>query len=631
MINISKTIILLISFITISSYSKDCKSEDIKKVKYGKVTKEELLMKTYELDTAAQAVVLYEYAEFIPERFMFFQQIRVKVLKKNATDIASMVFEGRVKANLKGCTYNLENGEIVKTKLKSESIFEEQVIADYYQTRVAMPNVKEGSVFEIEIEQESIPSSFEIQRSIPVVYGAVVFPRHQDINIRIKEIGYLGYAFKGDNVWIVKDMPAFKSEPYIISENDYRVRLEFELISYMFTTTNNIIQDSFATSWENVAEKLEDSKFLGAKIKELSLYINDLADSIKAKSKNDDEKLKNAYDAIRRIHWNKQPSCYVSQDLKKTFQQREGNTADINLNLIVLLKKLDFKSYPVALSTRSNGKLSKFAPSLSKINYVIAAVDLPNGTKYLDASDEFVPLGMIPDRLYGCVGLPLIDEKHKNTIVIEPTQKDKKVTFSNLKIDSTGNINGKIAINRVEYNAVDFKNMLKGKPDQDTYIRELESDNAGWIISNYKFNNLNDPYSDFTSEYDVSYSTSIGMNDLLVFNPMVFVKMNNNPFKSDKRNLPINYYEPIEYSSIVNIDIPKNYTISEMPKNVELVNPDKSVKFSYSIAKADNKIQIKAKFNVMKVKFEAMEYSSLRSLYEMMLQKLNESIILKKS
>lgn len=622
-----KTFFAFILLLAISTYTK---GEEVKKLKYGKVTKEELMMKTYDQDTSAEAVVLYEYAEFIPDRFMFVQHIRIKVLKKNATDKGSMIFGGQLKSFIKGCTYNLENGEIVKTKLKSESIFEERVVANIFRTRIAMPNVKEGSVFEIEILQDGIPNSFEIQRDIPVMYGAIIFPSNPNFNIRLKEIGYLGYAFKGDDTWIIKDMPAFKDEPYILSENDHRVRMEFELVSYSFTANNNLYTDSFATSWDAVITKFGDNDFFGKPLKEISLFLNATVDSIKSKSKTDEELAKNAFETIKKIHWNGQENCYISQELKKTFQQKEGNSADININLLVLLRKLDLKCYPVLFSSRSNGRISKFSPTLEKFNYVIAAVELQSGTKYLDATDEFLPFGMLPDRLTGCAGLPVNKNKADLSVAIEPTQKDKKVTYSSFTVDSTGSVSGKINIKRAEYNAIDFKSYLKGKADHDTYIQELEANNSGWLVNNYVFNNLNDPYQDFTSEYDVSLSSSLGISDVFVFNPLAFVKMNSNPFQKEKRYLPISFPELIDYSTTVSITIPKNYTISELPKSIDITNTDKSAHFTYTIRNSENGIMIKTKFNINKYKYEAIEYNSIRLLYETMLQKLNESIILKK-
>ncbi|RPH34248.1 MAG: hypothetical protein EHM93_01420 [Bacteroidales bacterium] len=623
-------IVKILSIILIVCSVLTSKSEDIKKLKYGKVTKEELQMKSYEQDTSADAVVLYQYAEFIPLQFKFLQLFRYKVLKKTGTSIASRVFYGKLKNSIKGCTYNLENGEIVKTKLTKESIFEEQVIGDIYRTRVAMPNVKEGSVFEIEIFQEGIPESYEIQQRIPVIYGAIYFPQNPNIDIRIKEIGYLGYTFKGDDKWIVKDMPSFKNEPFITSDNDYRVRMELEILSYSFIGVNYASSGFFASSWDAVTQRFMEHEYFGKKINGIGLYLNSLADSIKLMSKNEEELAKNAFESIKRIKWNEQEACYLSQELKKTFELKQGNSADINLNLVALLKKLALKSYPVLFSTRENGIISKYFPTIDKFNYVVAAVELPTGTKYLDATDEFVPFDLPTERILNCLGHALEKGKGDCSVFIKPEKKLKKSTYSQLSIDSTGRITGKISIKRSDYTSANFKHYLKSKPDHDTYIQELEAENSGWYIDSYKFNNLNDSYQDFVDEYQVNYSNSLGSNEVLLVNPFVIIKPTANPFQSDKRYLPINFPQQTEYSSIITINIPSNYQVSELPKSADLTNNDKSIRFTYKIQSSGSSISISTKFYINKLKYETIEYMGLRGVFELMLQKQNESIVLKK-
>ena len=609
------------------------KAQEVKRQKFGKVAFEELQMTKYDQDTSAEAVVLYELVEFMPDEFIFVQHYRIKILKKSGIDYANMVFNRKIKRYINGCTYNLENGVIVKSKLKPESITEEEVAINNFQTHISMSNVKVGSVIEIEIQtfHEAIPNLLEIQWKIPVVYGAIIFPKHKSYDFRINEIGFGQYSFKGEGIWIVENLPAFKNEPFITSEKDYKMCLEIELISAIYSNSRYYRTVFFASSWDSVAKFLRLSGNLWMKLNELSLYMNEVADSIKQKSNNEDDLVKNAFEEIKKIHWNGYKFCYVSQDLEKTFKKKEGNIADININLIILLKKLGLKSYPVLLSTRDNGKISKFYPSLHKFNYLIVAVELPSGVKYLDATDEYLPFGLLPDRISCCLGLPLNDNPGECSVFIEPVAKDKKVSYTNLIVDTLGNIHGSLSIRRLEYNAVDFKNYLKSQPDHDSYILDLETNNSGWTIDGYKFNNLNDPYKDFSSEYEVSHTTSIGGNDILVFNPLAFVKMENNPFQKDKRYLPISFSKPIEYTSTVTISLPKNYVVSEIPKSIEVNTPDKTAGFSFIAKNMGNSIVIKTKFNVSKLNYATVEYFALRGLYESMLQKLNESIILKKS
>lgn len=93
-----------------------------------------------------------------------------------------------------------------------------------------MPNVKVGSVFEISYSYQGIPNSYTIQRGIPVAYSALLFQEHPDLDVRITEIIPYGFSYKSNGTYIAKNVPAFKHEPFITSENDYQLGLEIELI-----------------------------------------------------------------------------------------------------------------------------------------------------------------------------------------------------------------------------------------------------------------------------------------------------------------------------------------------------------------------------------------------------------------
>lgn len=621
---------LSFAFILVVISSSVLMAQEIKKFKYGKVDIEELKMTSYEKDTSANAVVLQQYAEFNPSEFTFLNQFRIKILKQNGTSQASIVLNGKIKQFIKGCTYNLENGQIVKSKLENESIFEEKVVGQIYRTRIAMPNVKVGSVFELQIFMNGLPNAYEIQRNIPVIYGAIYFPRSANVNIRITEIGNNIYSFRGDDKWVVKDLPAFEFEPYITSDKDYRLRLEFEVLSYSFTNSRYLNAGFLASSWADVTKNFSENVDFVFRLSELTFHLNSLADSLKKQTSDQEELAKLAFENIKRIKWNGQEACFASHELRETYKLKQGNSADINFNLINLLKKLGLKSYPVLFSTRDNGKISNYSPTLNKFNYVIAAVDLPSGTKYLDASDEFTPYGLPTERIIQCLGHPLEKGKIDCSVIIDPLKKRKNITYSQLKIDSTGKVDGNVNIKRYDYDAIDFKNYLKSKPDHETFIRELESENSGWYINDYKFNNLNNPYMDFSEEFQVGYSNSLNANSVLFVNPFAFIKTQNNPFQKEKRYNPVSFPQQTEYSSIINISIPKNYQVSELPKSVSISNNDKTMQYVYKIQYSGNTISISTKFIINKFQYETVEYPSLRGVFEMMIQKQNESIVLKR-
>ena len=137
--------------------------------KLGKVSQQDLEMTVYEPDTSAVAVVLYQSGYFSGVTLKYSFTRRVKVLKKEGVNYAEYAFRSDENTSVSGRTYNLVDGKVVQERLKSESIFIEKYYDDVYYYKIAMPNVKVGSVFEIEYTQDLLPAEFKFQDFIPVV------------------------------------------------------------------------------------------------------------------------------------------------------------------------------------------------------------------------------------------------------------------------------------------------------------------------------------------------------------------------------------------------------------------------------------------------------------------------------
>ncbi len=119
--------------------------------------------KTYAKDTSAEAVVLCDYGqtEFMYNNERGFQTkfertTRVCILKKSGYDWATVEVplyqsnakEGEKLTDLKGYTYNLQNGQVVKEKMAKEAVFLEKKDENHLIQKFTLPNVKEGSVIE---------------------------------------------------------------------------------------------------------------------------------------------------------------------------------------------------------------------------------------------------------------------------------------------------------------------------------------------------------------------------------------------------------------------------------------------------------------------------------------------------
>ncbi|MFZ4726525.1 MAG: hypothetical protein ACOYMD_13905, partial [Paludibacter sp.] len=135
---------------------------------FGKVDNADLEMKFYPADSSAIAVVLCNYGFYDFTEFKFVHQMRIKILKEEGKVRGDFFVPAAEKTVVRGQTVNIENGVPVVTKLKKESIFIERIIKDVYRARVAMPNVKVGSVLDVEFFYEGFPYIWTFEETIPV-------------------------------------------------------------------------------------------------------------------------------------------------------------------------------------------------------------------------------------------------------------------------------------------------------------------------------------------------------------------------------------------------------------------------------------------------------------------------------
>ena len=103
-----------------------------------------------------------------------------------------------------------------------------------------------------------------------------------------------------------------------------------------------------------------------------------------------------------------------------------------------------------------------------------------------------------------------------------------------------------------------------------------------------------------------------------------------NPFKMKDRYYPVDLKYPEESIILVNLKIPDNYKIEEVPKNLALTIPNKGGKFMYVIETEGNLIKIKSQLFISKAYYTQDEYYLLKAFYKTIVQKQAEQIVLKK-
>jgi hypothetical protein len=614
------TLVLLAGFFVIAAAEKA-------PIKFGTISKADLLNNVYAPDTSAPALVLCDYGYFTESRFITVRTLRIKILKKEGYAWANKEFELNVNANIKGITYNLEGDEIVETKLKNESIFKTRITDDIYQMRIAMPNVKVGSIIDLQFMYEDMPDEWDFQQEIPVVRSELVIEPSSYVTYHKNFFGYFPLTLNTGSHWISENVPAFKPEPYMTSSKNYRSRFEFDIDVISFPG----YYKSITSNWGTVRDLLYNSTYFGTAL-DGDGYLKTVAKSIQAQTTSKEEMMKLAFEYTKQIKWDK--TCRLATDktsLNTVYKEGTGNSSEINLALIQLLRRLDFDAGPVVMSTRENGTLSPIRPSINKLNYVIAAVFTETDTILLDATEQNSPYYLLPVRALNGQG-QFVDKKRTGWVSLDAGKKDKQMVVYSLTIGDDLSLKGKLTYSKGDYAALDFRNNYENFNSDDEYLTDYKEGKKGLKVTSHRVDNLDSLYKPINEEFEVVINNAVtDIDGELYITPLMYDQIKENPFKISDRKYPIDFGYLRDKTIIVNYTFPQGYTVVNLPANVAAKLPGNSASLSCKSTVTEGKITIMYKVAINKSVFVQPEYADLREFYNQVIAKSAEPIVLKRN
>jgi len=600
-------------------------------VKFGKIDIADLEMTVYPLDSTAEAVILCDYGNFNPNENKFTRILRVKILKKEGTRHANLIIPGSEKSLIRGRTYNLVDGEIVTEKLKNESIFKEKITDYTYELRVGMPNVRVGTIFEISYSRSYIPREWRFQDEIPVRWSELRLPEHTYYSLQKNFMGYEPLKEASDSRWVAENMPAFQSEPYVNSPSNYIRKVELEISSINIPGGGGVFMD-FTSSWHAVNKYFYESLSFGEMTRGAFLHFANEAKEIEESCTTDREKIIAAHKTIRDVvQWNKRNRLFPYSNLNFIYNNKKiGSSADINFLLLQLLKKLDLEVYPMITSTRGNGMVYEYFPTVEGFNYVIVYVKSGDDSYFLDATDRFCPAGMLPQKCLNGKGFLIMRDKGQ-WIEIPLKKPSTKMVYCDMALDENGSLKGSLSYQRTDYSAAWFRKRFDGFNSTEEYLDDFEKNNSDCVVSDFSIEDLEDLDKPVIANYQLEMmNKAMVMGDEIFLEPILFEKISENPFRIEERDYPIDFNYPRSTVYIAKFIVPEGYIIEEMPEACRMILKNNSATFTYSITPRENTIQVMYNFVLSKPVYFQMEYKELKELYNHIVSKLAEPIILKK-
>jgi hypothetical protein len=644
--------------------------------KLGKVSIAELQEKEHPKDPSAVAAILFSKGEVKFEfsqndGFQMFTEVktRIKIYKKEGYDYATQEIRYYLVGNSKelisvsdAVTYNLVDGKIEKTKLKSEGEFDENINRYWGQKKITMPNIKEGSVIEFQytIKTNSIGSlrEWDFQSSIPVnhseyityipeyfVYNTnkkgFIFPKvtsknysktvsvsskerktNVTTNMQQEEFTYQ----ETQTTYLAENLPAMKDEAYVNNIENYTSSISHEL---SMTKFDNRPTKIYSTDWESVTKTIYEFEDFGLELNKKDYFEEDLKTLISGE-KTRSETIGTIFNYVKsNIKWNGRYNFFCNEGVKTAYKNKTGNVAEINLMLTAMLRYAGFDANPVIISTRSNG-IALF-PSLNAFNYVISAVETPEGLILMDATEIFSTPNVLPLRDLNWFGRLIRKDGTSTQISLSPTMLSKEISTMNVVMNTDGTIDGKIRIQYTNHEALEFrKNNLDSK--EDAYLEKLENDNNNIEIGEYVRANELDLSKPIMETYSFKSNKDVEIiNDKIYLSPLLFLAYTENPFKQETREYPVDFGYPFESKIYINIDIPQGYKVEFLPKAANLLTGDNIGAFSYVVENTDNKIKMIITTTINMAIVPADFYDVLKEFYQGMITKENEKIILTKN
>jgi hypothetical protein len=639
------------------------------------VTPEDFNVNTATLDSAADAVIIADFGttEFEGDNkgsfsLVFKHSKRIKIIKKQGFEAGTVTIpiylSGNVAEKIEGlraATYNLEGGKVVETRLDDKSIFTDKVSKHRQNKKFTLPALKEGSIIEYSYTQISpflfnlkhwsfqdeypclwseyqvdMPNFFQyvtLSHGYLPMNSTITDTRHINFNLVIPGGADRDERFTYDDDvvtrrWVMRNIPALKEEAYTTTLYNYLSRVEFQFRGYNF---RNSSPKDVMGNWTSVSEDLLKDADFGADLDRNNSWLDDSLKVITKGAANAREKAEKIYDWVRdNFTCTSHHELYISNPIRTTYKNRNGNEADINLLLLAMLRHEKIGGDPAILSTRSHGFANEVYPLIAEYNYVIDQVIIDSTLLFLDASEPWLAFGKLPGRCYNG-SARIVNKEQPRVVTLDPDGlTESKITLAMItRADKGSGLIGHVTLTPGFDEACDVRQSVRTDGQQALMKKIQAAYSAEMAPSNFEIDSLKQPEQPLQIGYDVAI-TPDASQDLFYFNPMMAEGYKENPFKAADRKYPVEMPHSMDETYNLNMEIPDGYEVDELPKSTKVTFNENEGYFEYLIVKSGDAIQMRSRIKLNKANFKPEDYSTLRDFFAFIVKKHGEQIVFKK-
>ena len=217
-----------------------------------------------------------------------------------------------------------------------------------------------------------------------------------------------------------------------------------------------------------------------------------------------------------------------------------------------------------------------------------------------------------------------------NTLNLIPSKTSAENTRMSVQLMANGKIEGKLRKTHSDYNAYVFRNNY-GSVNEDDYLEKLENKNEGKEISDYQIKNKNTLGKAVMESFAFNLDNQADVvGDKIYFSPLCHLAMDENPFKLEERNYPIDFTYPWQDRYVMNIILPDGYEVTSKPEDINLALADNKGGFKYKIVENGKSLQVMVDLKINQAVMSQEYYGAIKELFKNSVEKQTEKVILSK-
>jgi hypothetical protein len=320
---------------------------------------------------------------------------------------------------------------------------------------------------------------------------------------------------------------------------------------------------------------------------------------------------------------------FADYDLNEIWRSKKGPSGDINLLMVFMLRSAGLSTEPVLISERDNGRVEKAFPDLDQFSNVYAMVTIDGKRYYLDGTDKFTPCNIIQPKILNTTALVIKGDSEEFIVIEEQDMKYKNIAVIEGSLQQDGALHGTVQFTGREYGRLLTVNNYKENPT-DYLDKWIKKDLVNISIDSFKISNVDKDalpvVQNFNFKTQIQHSGDYDFISLNMFTGFV-----SNPFISETRVSDVNFGYKTSYTVNYVLNLPAGKIIDAVPKNIQLVNGDKSLSFSRQVVfnEQANQLITRMKIELNKSLFTPDEYTDLREFYKKLNNLLEEQCVIK--